>query len=408
MNIYRGCLVSVATVFLLIVSLLPVNAYSVENNEMKQLVIGNNQFSVDLYSRLKDKKGSLFFSPYSISTALAMAYAGARDKTREEMAEALHFPVDSSELNREYLNLQEHLRKLQEKGNIELNVANAIWCQKGEKYLEAFLHTLEKYYHSGMHLVDFRTSPEEARQEINSWVEKETKEKIKNLVPRGALAPASRMVLTNAIYFKGKWEKQFNEKLTRPENFFVQTDRVARVPMMYQQSSFRMVEFTTFKAIELPYVGEELSMLIFLPNSKNGLVEFEKELTSDNLDSWTRILTHSRKIQVSVFIPRFTLKSQFSLSSQLQAMGMKSAFLNADFSGINGKRNLSLSDVLHKAFVDVNEEGTEAAAATAVMVALTAAVARPIPVFRADHPFVFVILDNQTGEILFMGRYTGP
>lgn len=337
-----------------------------------------------------------------------MAYAGARGNTRQEMARVLRFPLNAEKLDQTYQQLQAHLKNIEGKGNVQLNIANAIWCQKGEKFLTSFLDTLDRYYQSGLHLVDFRSYPERVREFINSWVEKQTKNQIKDLIPKGVLNPLSRLVLTNAIYFKGKWSSEFEKSNTRPNRFFESKDKWTEVPLMYQQSKFRMIEFEKFKAIELPYVGNELSMIIFLPKKYDGLKEFESTINPETYSSWLLSLQSSPKIKVRVYLPKFKMTSQFSLSKQLQAMGMKSAFADADFSGMNGKRNLFLSSVIHKAFIDVNEEGTEAAAATGAVVSLTSAMPRPIPVFRADHPFLFMIQDNSTGSILFMGRVINP
>ena len=382
--------------------------FSFSNQESRNIVKGNSEFAFNLYSKLKETKGNLFFSPYSISTVLAMVYVGARGQTKEEMSRVLRFPTDNHQLNQAYLELQESLESLRKKGDIELNIANAIWCQKGEHFLKTYLHTLKKYYESGVHLVDFKSNPEVVRNFINSWVEKQTKNRIKNLIPRGILSPFSRLVLTNAIYFKGKWSNEFDKLYTKPSKFFISSSKSIDVPMMFQESKFRMVEFEKFKVIQLPYVGNELSMIILLPRKYDGLGELEGMLKPENYQIWLSSLKRCPETKVRVYLPKFTMTSQFSLSKQLQEMGMKSAFANADFSGINGKRNLFLSSVIHKAFVDVNEEGTEAAAATGAVVSLTSAMPRPVPVFRADHPFFFVIQENSTASILFMGRVINP
>ncbi len=382
--------------------------FSGENPGTKNFAKGNNQFSLDLYARLKKTTDNLFFSPYSISTVMAMTCNGARGKTRKEMAQVFHFPNENATLNTTYMNLQQHFEKLEKKGSIQLNIANAMWCQKGESFLTSFTDTVQRYYGSGLFLVDFRGNPEGARKRINSWVEKETRNKIKDFFPVGSLSPMSRFVLTNAIYFKGKWEKEFNRANTRSNKFFITGKQFINVPMMYQKSRFKMLELPDMKIIQLPYAGNDLSMVIFLPGKVDGLAKLEKNLTPDNFEKWMQELKQIRPIHVRVFLPRFTMNSRFSLVQELKALGMPSAFSDADFSGINGKRNLFISDVIHKAFVDVNEEGTEAAAATGVTLALTSVMIRPVPEFRADHPFVFIIMDNQTGSILFMGRLEKP
>ena len=379
-----------------------------EEVPLKSITRSNTQFSFDLYSRLKQQKGNLFFSPYSISVALAMTYVGTRGNTRKEMAKVLHFPSDDKEINEGFLLLEKHFKQLEEQGAIQIHVANAIWCQKGEKILRTFFDTLLHYYDSRPFLVDFRSNTEAARNRINSWVEKETENRIKNLIPRGALTPLSRLVLTNAIYFKGKWAEEFKKENTKKQKFFTTSGHYVFVPMMYREARFKMIRYPTFRVIELPYVGNALSMLIFLPEKVDGLQTLEKSLNEETFTSFARSLRQSPKMKVRVYIPKFSMTSGFRLSKVLRNLGMKSAFTGADFSGINGKKNLFLSSVVHKAFVDVNEEGTEAAAATGVMISMTAAIPRPVPVFRADHPFMFVIQDNYSGSILFMGRLQKP
>ncbi len=408
MKIYKIFLSLMSTAVLIFTLVLPCKGLCSVNPEVSKLAKRNNEFALDLYSRLQETEGNLVFSPYSISTAIAMAYAGARGNTRQEMARVLRFPLDGEELDQAYQQLQAHLKNIEEKGNVQVNIANAIWCQKGERILTSFLDTLDRYYQSGLHLVDFRSNPERVREIINCWVEKQTKNRIKNLIHKGVLNSLSRLVLTNAIYFKGKWNSEFKKSNTRFNRFFESEDKWTEVPMMYQQSKFRMIEFEQFKAIQLPYVGNELSMIIFLPKKYDGLKEFESTMNPETYSSWLSYLQRSPKIKVRVYLPKFKMTSQFSLSKQLQALGMKSAFADADFSGMNGKRNLFLSSVIHKAFIDVNEEGTEAAAATGAIISLTAAMPRPIPVFRADHPFFFMIQENSSGSILFMGRVINP
>ncbi len=389
-------------------SFFAVNVLHAANNLPGNIAKSNTAFSFDLYSRLKERKGNLFFSPYSISTALAMTYAGARGRTSEEMAKVLHFVADNTKVHEGFLALQTHLEQLENKGDILLDIANAIWCQKGEKFLSTFLDTLKQYYNSRPYLVDFQNNPELARERINSWVEKETKDRIKNLIPRGALSPFTRLVLTNAIYFKGNWSDQFPKTNTKKDKFFTDRYHFVIAPMMYQESRFKMVRFPTFRVLQLPYVGGDLSMLVFLPEKMDGLEEMEKTLDEKTFEECVRMLRQSPGTKVKVYIPRFTMTSQFDLSKELRGLGMKRAFSDADFSGMNGKKNLALSNVIHKAFIDVNEQGTEAAAATGVMIAMTAVMPRPVAVFRADHPFMFVIQDNYSGCILFMGRLEKP
>jgi serpin B len=400
-----------------------------ENKERQTVVKGNNEFALELYAKLRAREGNLFFSPYSISTALAMTYAGAQGETESQMADVLHLPtrpgglkVAPSEPNEKSITATawEHKRfslafgKIikdlnagGEKGKYELRVANALWGQKGYGFLKEFLSLIETDYGGCLNEVDFVTAVEASRKTINEWVENQTNSKIKNLIPEGVLDSMTRLVLTNAIYFKGNWARQFKKESTQNAPFTLLDGNKVDVPMMSQTADFNYVQTDTFQGLELPYINNELSMIILLPQKLDGLSELEGTVTIDNLSKW---LNELRKREVIVFVPKFKMTSQFSLADVLKAMGMTSAFVRdvADFSGINGKRDLFISAVIHKAYVDVNEEGTEAAAATGVVMKLTSMGPTQTPVFRADHPFLFVIRDNHSGSILFIGRVMNP
>jgi serpin B len=370
----------------------------------------NNSFGADLYAGLAGQQGNLFFSPYSIETALAMTYAGARGLTAEQMAKVLHLPPQGEEVHRAFGQLIHDLNA--KKGpdgkprGYQLSVANALWGQKGFEFLPAFLRLLRADYGAEMGQVDFAGDVEGARNTINKWVEKETRDKIKELLQPGVLDPAVLLVLTNAIYFKGFWASPFEISDTQPAAFHVSADREVSVPMMYQQGHFGYTENEGFQALVLPYAAHELSMVILLPRSVGGLPEVEKSLTAENLTKW---LAESGWPTVRVWVPRFKTTAQFELAKQLSEMGMPEAFLpSADLSGMDGKKDLRISKVIHKAYVEVNEKGTEAAAATAVVVAPTAAPPGKIVEFRADHPFLFMIRHEASGAILFMGRMVSP
>jgi len=379
----------------------------------------NNEFALELYAKLRQREGNLFFSPYSISTALAMTYAGARGQTDTQMAKVLHFPTVPSEtvlvkntfartrFHSAFGTIVKDLNTRGEKGGYELTVANALWGQKGYGFLEEFLQLVKANYDGQLNEVDFMRAAESARKTINAWVEKKTNNKIKDLIGRGALDKMTRLVLTNAIYFKGNWERQFKKDRTKDAPFTLLSGEKVDVPMMNQKAEFKYMETEDFQALELPYVDNELSTIILLPKEFDGLPEFEKELTTENLSRW---LGKLRKREVIVSVPKFKMTSQFGLASVLKSMGMTDAFSpgSADFSGMNGKRDLFISAVIHKAYVDVNEEGTEAAAATAVTMKVTSIGPTRIPVFRADHPFLFLIRDNLSGSILFIGRVVNP
>lgn len=382
------------------------------------VVEGNNRFALALYARLRDREGNLFFSPYSISTALAMTYAGAQGQTELQMAKVLCFPTSPSEattiesplkrgqFHSAFGKIIRDLNNRGEKGGYELTVANALWGQQGYGFLKEFLELVKTNYDGQLNEVDFIKATESARKTINAWVEKKTSDKIRELIKPGVLDAMTRLVLTNAIYFKGNWARQFDKEKTRDAPFTLLTGQKIDVAMMNQKAEFKYMETEDFQGLEMPYVDAELSMIILLPRQLGALSEFERTLESENLLNWLRRM---RKREVIVSVPKFKMTSQFSLASVLKSMGMVDAFsANADFSGMNGKRDLFISAVIHKAYVDVNEEGTEAAAATAVTMKLTSIGPSQIPVFRADHPFLFLICDNHSGSILFIGRMMNP
>ncbi len=372
--------------------------------DKESVVEGNSEFALDLYAQLKGKDGNLFFSPYSISGALAMTYAGARGKTAEEMADVLHFTLGQEKLHPAFARLTGDLQTAGP--GIELNIANALWGQRGYKFLETFLDLLKKSYGAGLHEVNFKGETEQARQTINKWVEDQTKNKIKNLIQRGVLDPDILLVLTNAIYFKGDWVKKFDKKLTKDAKFSVKADKTVKAPLMYAKNKFKYKEMESLQVLELPYSGKKMSMVVLLPRKVDGLAGLEAGLSAENLQKWT---TGLREKKVKVYLPKFKMTCEFALAQTLSAMGMPTAFSQAaaDLSGIDGTDLLFISAVIHKAFVDVNEEGTEAAAATAVP-AKAKGRPRPEPVFRADHPFLFLIKDTRSGSILFMGRLVNP
>ncbi len=368
------------------------------------VVKGNNEAALDLYGRLRKQEGNLFFSPFSISTALAMTYAGARGETADQMADVLRFGLEQGRLHPAFAALVEDLQAAKEKKGYELSVANALWGQEGFEFLADFLGLVRESYGAGLNEVDFKGAAEEARKTINAWVEKQTRDKIKDLIKPGVLGALTRLVLTNAIYFKGDWASQFDPKRTADAPFTLAGGDKVNVPMMSQKAEFGYMDGDGFQALELPYVGEELSMVVLLP-AAGGVKALEDRLTPENVAAWTKGLG---KVELTVFLPKFKMTWQTELAPVLGAMGMGDAFsaARADFSGMTGRKDLFISNVIHKAFVEVNEEGTEAAAATAVVMKLTA-VARPL-VFRADHPFLFLIRDTRSGGILFMGRVMNP
>jgi serpin B len=377
------------------------------------VVRGGNQFAFDLYAKLRaDKDGNMFFSPQSISTALAMGYAGARGDTAKQMASVLHFDLPPEKLHPAQAAVLNYLNAIGQRGDVKLSVANRIWGQQGYPFLKEFTTLLKSEYGEALEQIDFAKSAA-ARQTINTWIEKATADKIKDLIPDGVLDSMTRLVLTNAVYFKGDWEEAFSKKLTKPHDFHLTAkSKAAGVPLMFRNDTFRYAQGKFagdrgLKLIELPYKGNELSMVVLLPDEIEGLAELEKNLTPDNVQKW---LDAAQQTEVKLWLPKFKMTEEFQLGSVLSALGMADAFdrMKADFSGMDGKRDLLISAVLHKAFVDVNEQGTEAAAATGIVYELKAAAPQETPTFRADHPFVFLIRDNATGAILFLGRVVDP
>jgi serpin B len=369
---------------------------------IESAIQGNIGFALDLYQELRKAEGNLLFSPYSISTALAMTYAGARGRTESQMAQALCFLLDQEQLHPAFAWLETRLSQVEQKGRVQLSVANSLWPQKGSVLVDEFLVLTERYYGVRITAVDYGNT-EAARQRINTWVEGKTDDKIKDLIPPGLLSPFTLLVLVNAIYFKGDWASQFDERLTHEAPFWVTPNEQVQVMMMTQKQEFNYAEADGLQMLELPYAGEDLSMLVLLPGEIGGLATLEDRLTVDNLNRWTKLL---RKMEVQVLLPRFEVTLPFRLDDKLKSMGMVDAFSGgADFTGM-AQGQLFISAILHKAFVMVNEEGTEAAAATAVV--MDRAVPPPLPTFRADHSFLFLIRENATGSILFLGREVDP
>jgi len=387
-----------------------------------------NAFAIDLYGQLRKQEGNLFFSPYSVSASLAMAYTGAAGKTESQMAKALHFNLEKAKINEGFRTLSEQVLAARGKG-AELNIANALWADKSFTLKKEYLDAVKtNFVQDGgwssrvplvkqvagsiwaddpgvLRQVDFRGSPEAAEKTINSWVERQTKNRIRDLLTRGTITPDTRLVITNAIYFKGFWESPFEKELTKQDSFTLLNGMKASVLMMQHTGSFRYAEEADLQVLEMPYKGDELCMRVLLPARDRKFEDFERSLTIEKMGQWIEKL---RTRRVVVYLPKFKMTSGFQLRPQLGLLGMPDAFSvkDADFSGMTGNKDLFIQEVIHKAFVDVYEEGTEAAAATG----LTMMTGMPpkLPVFRADHPFVFLIRHKPSGCILFMGRVTKP
>ena len=382
----------------------------VSTSAQASLVEGNSAFAFELYQALKGEEDNLFYSPYSISMALTMTYAGARGETAEQMADTLQFLLDQNDLHPAFNWLDAELAsrgegaKGKDREGFRLNIVNAIWGQKDYEFLTDFLDVLAENYGAGLRILDFMTETEESRLAINDWVSDQTEDRIKDLIPQGAISELTRLVLTNAIYFNAAWAYPFEEEVTADGQFYLLDGGQVSVPMMKQTESFGYTKGEGYQAVELLYDGGELSMVILLPEA--GQFEaLEETLSARQVDA---IISGLKSTEVALTMPRFEFESEFSLTDTLAGMGMPIAFSDAaDFSGMTGKPELFISDVVHKAFVAVDEAGTEAAAATAVIMNLTA-VPDPPEEVTIDHPFILLIRDIETGAILFVGRVMNP
>jgi serpin B len=381
-------------------------------NEQTLLVEGNSAFAFEPYQALKGKEGNLFYSPYSISLALAMTYAGARGETAQQMADTLKFLLEPASLHPAFNWLDAELASRGEGAQgkdgegFRLNIVNAIWGQKDYEFLSDFLDVLAENYGAGLRILDFITAPKESRLAINEWVSDQTEGRIKDLIPQGAIDEWTRLVLTNAIYFNAAWKYPFDGNMTTNGPFYLLDGGQKTVPMMRQDQFFGYAEGGGYQAVELPYDGDELSMVILLPAS-GDFEAFEKGLQAQQVDA---IISGLQNTRVTLTMPKFEFDSEFSLKDTLSDMGMRDAFSpeDADFSGMTGNTELFISDVVHKAFVAVDEAGTEAAAATAVIVGTTSIPTEPPVEVTLDRPFIFLIRDIETGAILFIGRVLNP
>lgn len=387
-----------------------VTAPDVAAENLNELVRANRAFAFDLYQALRDEGGNLFCSPHSISLALAMTYAGARGETARQMADALHFTLPQDRLHPAFNQLDLELARRGEgalgktEQGFQLNIVNALWGQTGYAFLPGFLDLLAENYGAGLFLLDFSAAPEPSRVTINDWVSERTENRVEELIPPGIINPLTRLVLTNAIYFNAAWQNPFDPRQTHDGPFNLLDGGQRTVPMMHQTASFGYAEGRGYRAVELPYDGRELSMVIVLPDA-GRFESFDATLDAAQMDAIVDALTYT---DVALTMPRFEIQADFSLERVLTAMGMVDAFsAAADLSGIDGTQELFIEEVLHQAYVSVDEAGTEAAAATAVVVQRKGAVLTPIEV-TVDRPFVFAIRDIPSGALLFLGRVIDP
>lgn len=374
---------------------------------MNSLVKGNTAFALQLYSKLQSTPGNLIFSPYSISSALAMTCAGARGATARQMEQVLHLDQVGTNFSAQFGQLDADLKQAQ--GSNELSVANSLWPQEKYPVRTEFLKLLKQDFGATVTPANYTSQAPQARAAINRWVDEKTRHKIPEIIGPGTLNALTRMVLVNAIYFKGTWQSPFPESATRPDKFYLDPGTTITVPFMHRRGHFQYAESPQWQLLALPYAGGQLEMILLLPRSRDGIAQLESNLSQVHLKDW---LAEAKDQNVAVALPKFKMATSLKLSDILRGLGMTDAFSpdRADFSGVDGKTHfLYLSAVLHKAYVEVNEKGTEAAAATAVtMKALAVRLDERPRKFRADHPFLFCIRDASTGSLLFMGRVSNP
>jgi len=371
----------------------------------KTLVTSNNKFGLNLYKKFNDEQGNLFFSPHSITSALLMTYEGANGKTAEEMRSVMHLPQSKNSIRTDFKDILDEINN--KAASYKLETANALWIQKKYPFVEDYFNTIRKYYGGRVTNLDFSKKAEESRITINEWIEGKTEDKIKNLIPKGMLNAMTVSVLTNAIYFKANWLVEFRTELTRDEKFTWSSGKGGITPMMHNTGYYGYTETKDIQILEMDYKGNEISMMVILPKT-NDIQKLEARLNLKNLNCWRDSLRTKR---VKVSLPKFKFETKYFMSEDLQEMGMKTAFEypQADFTGISPTGELFISEVVHQTFVEVAEYGTEAAAATAVVMEAGAAMPTEEPkIFKADHPFIFIIQQKNTGNILFMGKLYDP
>ncbi|MCE5318254.1 MAG: serpin family protein [Parachlamydia sp.] len=378
------------------------------------MVRGNNTFAYSLFAQLKANPGNLFFSPYCITSAMAIPYAGARSGTQNQIQGAMHYlpQMDNLDLSLAEFNKRLNKQVMQGPNEIKLLMANGLWVQRSFQLESEFLQRIRYYFGNIIRQVDFIHNAEAARLNINEWVREGTQGRITNIVDRGDIGPDTRLVVVSSIFMKAVWEFPFDSSLTSLTPFFLDAKTTLTVPMMNMTKRLRMMQQPQFTLLELPYsVGfqspNQYAMYILLPHALDGIAQVENRVISGDFDDWIKSLQYER---VLLSLPRFKYSTGFDLSAALKQMGMAGAFNDmADFTGIYAGGGLALSKVLHKAFISVDEKGTEAVAATAISINLTSASEeKPPVVFKADHPFVFIIVERASGVILFMGRYSTP
>jgi len=392
----------------------------VQNPELSPALLADsyNWFALDLFKQMEGNSENMIFSPYSISTVLAMCYSGAGGATAGQMAEVLYFPpkgdsqkgdnFPQGEINPSVKNLSEQILSSDTLEGTDINLANAIWAQKGFGFLPEYIDGLGKYYEAPLTEMDFvgEDNREKSRQEINAWVEENTRQKIKDLIGPGVLDASTRMILTNAIYFNGQWQWPFDKNMTVPSLFHTSSTKSQMIDFMHLNKAIPYYEDEDVQAIMLPYKEGSLSMMIILPGPVEGWEMISRVIDYERLK---KMKSQFETKEVHISLPKFSTELKTNLKKELTSMGMDKAFgMGADFSGMNGELDLFIDEVIHKAFIEVSENGTEAAAATGAIISLKSALRDEPEIFKADHPFLYLIRDQQTGSIIFMGRLVNP
>jgi serpin B len=381
---------------------------AVLSDEGDQVASGMNAFGVDLYRSLASEPGDLFFSPVSISTAFGLARAGANGATATELDKILRVPMGLKDANAAARNVQDSL-SLNVQGRI-LAVNNALWIQKDLALRPEYVELIRKNYASGLNRVDYIADPSGSRNAINDWVLKQTHGRIRELVQPNQITKDTRVQLINTAYFKAAWLAEFTPEETKSEDFYRRDGSKNKRPLMHQTGWFSIVAGENMQAISLGYFGNETEMVVMLPDNKDGLAALERRLSPSWLGGWLTKLDNMQGSEVNLMLPKFKLEQRRELTEKLIGMGLKTAFTaSADFSAMSAKQNIKLESVVHQVYLDVDEKGSDAAAASALEGAEASAGPPPPPpkIFRADHPFLFLIRDKRTGVILFMGRFTG-
>ncbi len=385
---------------LIIATLLSPKAFGQETDKASG---GNNQFTMELYHQLRKEPVNMFYSPLSISSAFAMTYAGAKGETANQLKQTLHFGPNNENFHAQYANLNKLLNK--EKDHLSLSLANAVWLQTGLEVQRDFSETITQHYGAGLKRTSFTDDPAGSQEKINQWVAEKTHDKINDLLPRSAIKRSTQMILVNALYFKGAWQTPFKKEQTKEDTFYVFEKCVTKAQMMNQKITTGYYEDKLAHVVELPYKGGDVSFMLLVPKKRFDILSVEQHFDHDVYQEYLEKMQQTR---VDLSMPKFKMSRTYSLAEPLQKLGMVLPFTsNADFSGMTDQTKLMIDKVLHKTYIDVNEEGTEAAAATAITMVKTSLVTNKAKV-NADHPFLFLIKDNKTNAILFMGRIMDP